>query len=102
MYHFFHSHQLKYPTGSSEVIHPEVYGEMAWTYFKFSRSYYPKAIDCFRKALELQPDDIEWNAGFAIALYRTESVSLLIKMAGFNELKTLYCSACLHQTGTLS
>ncbi|KAM6896909.1 interferon-induced protein with tetratricopeptide repeats 5-like [Xenentodon cancila] len=62
----------KHPTGSSTVLHPEVYGEKAWTYFKFSRSYYPKAIDLFLKALELQPDDSEWNAGYAIALYRTE------------------------------
>ncbi|XP_070782866.1 interferon-induced protein with tetratricopeptide repeats 5-like [Enoplosus armatus] len=63
---------LKYPTDSSTVLHPEVYGEKAWTYLKSLKSYYPKAIDCFRKALELQPDDSEWNAGCAIALYRTE------------------------------
>ncbi|XP_061563955.1 interferon-induced protein with tetratricopeptide repeats 5-like [Cololabis saira] len=62
----------KHPTGSPAVLHPEVYGEKAWTYFKFSRSYYPEAIDLFLKALELQPDDSEWNAGYAIALYRTE------------------------------
>ncbi|XP_051272991.1 interferon-induced protein with tetratricopeptide repeats 5 isoform X2 [Dicentrarchus labrax] len=62
----------KYPTGSSTVLHPEVYGEKGWTYLKFRKSYYPKAIDCFRKALELQPEDSEWNAGCAIALYRTE------------------------------
>ncbi|XP_071401818.1 interferon-induced protein with tetratricopeptide repeats 5-like [Centroberyx affinis] len=61
----------KYPTGST-VLHPEVYGEKAWTYLKFSKLYYPKAISCFLKALELQPDDSEWNAGYAIALYRTE------------------------------
>ncbi|KAK2820752.1 hypothetical protein Q5P01_023711 [Channa striata] len=66
---------LKYPTGSATDLHPEVYGEKGWSYLKFSRSYYPKAVDCFRKALELQPDDSEWNAGFAIALYRTESIS---------------------------
>ncbi|XP_026171170.1 interferon-induced protein with tetratricopeptide repeats 5-like isoform X2 [Mastacembelus armatus] len=64
---------LKYPTGSSALLHPEVYGEKAWTYLKFSRSYYPKALEFFCKALELQPDDCEWNAGYAIALYRTES-----------------------------
>ncbi|KAG7218020.1 hypothetical protein INR49_020683 [Caranx melampygus] len=63
----------KFPTGSSTVLRPEVYGEKAWTYFKFSRTYYDKAIDCFCKALELQPDDSELNAGLAIALYRTEA-----------------------------
>ncbi|XP_071759707.2 interferon-induced protein with tetratricopeptide repeats 5-like isoform X1 [Centroberyx gerrardi] len=63
---------VKYPTGSPTVLHPEVYGEKAWTFLKFSMLYYPKAIDCFLKALELQPDNSEWNAGYAIALYRTE------------------------------
>ncbi|XP_067432180.1 interferon-induced protein with tetratricopeptide repeats 5-like isoform X1 [Thunnus thynnus] len=61
---------VKYPTSSSSVLHPEVYGEKAWTYLKFSWTYYTKAIECFHKALELQPDDSEWNAGLAIALYR--------------------------------
>ncbi|XP_071780600.2 interferon-induced protein with tetratricopeptide repeats 5-like isoform X1 [Centroberyx gerrardi] len=63
---------VKHPTSSSTVLHPEVYGEKAWTFLKFSMLYYPKAIDCFLKALELQPDDSEWNAGYAIALCRTE------------------------------
>ncbi|XP_078147088.1 interferon-induced protein with tetratricopeptide repeats 5-like [Centroberyx gerrardi] len=63
---------VKYPTGSPTVLHPEVYGEKAWTFLKFSVHYYPKAIICFLKALELQPDDSEWNTGYAIALYRTE------------------------------
>uniref|UniRef100_A0A8P4KQL0 Interferon-induced protein with tetratricopeptide repeats 12 n=1 Tax=Dicentrarchus labrax TaxID=13489 RepID=A0A8P4KQL0_DICLA len=71
--------QAKYPTGSSTVLHPEVYGEKGWTYLKFRKSYYPKAIDCFRKALELQPEDSEWNAGCAIALYRTEPESPAFK-----------------------
>ncbi|XP_038591447.1 interferon-induced protein with tetratricopeptide repeats 5-like isoform X2 [Micropterus salmoides] len=67
---------VKYPAGSTTVLHPEVYGEKAWTYLKCLKAYYPKAIDCFHKALELQPDDSEWNAGCAIALYRTEPSDL--------------------------
>uniref|UniRef100_A0A3B5KPJ4 Interferon-induced protein with tetratricopeptide repeats 5 n=1 Tax=Xiphophorus couchianus TaxID=32473 RepID=A0A3B5KPJ4_9TELE len=62
----------KYPNSSSEVLHPEVYGEKAWTYLKLSKSHYPKAIKCFERALEVQKDDSEWNAGYAIALFRTE------------------------------
>ncbi|XP_035998300.1 interferon-induced protein with tetratricopeptide repeats 5 isoform X1 [Fundulus heteroclitus] len=62
----------KYPSSSSTVLHPEVYGEQGWTYLKFSKSLYPKAIECFLSALEIQKDDSEWNAGYAIALFRTE------------------------------
>uniref|UniRef100_A0A3B5PU00 Interferon-induced protein with tetratricopeptide repeats 5-like n=1 Tax=Xiphophorus maculatus TaxID=8083 RepID=A0A3B5PU00_XIPMA len=62
----------KYPNSSSDVLHPEVYGEKAWTYLKLSKSHYPKAIKCFERALEVQKDDSEWNAGYAIALFRTE------------------------------
>uniref|UniRef100_I3KMR2 Uncharacterized protein n=1 Tax=Oreochromis niloticus TaxID=8128 RepID=I3KMR2_ORENI len=64
--------QVKYPTGSSGSLLPEVYREQAWTYLKLSKSYYLKAVDSFRKALEIQTDDTEWNAGYAIALFRTE------------------------------
>ncbi|XP_030610997.1 interferon-induced protein with tetratricopeptide repeats 5-like isoform X2 [Archocentrus centrarchus] len=67
---------LKYTTGSSTSLLPEVYGEKAWTYLKFSWSSLSKAIDCFRKALEVQTHDSEWNAGYAIALFRTEQRGL--------------------------
>ncbi|KAM6963502.1 interferon-induced protein with tetratricopeptide repeats 5-like [Tautogolabrus adspersus] len=63
---------VKFPSGPPADLHPEVYGEKGWSYLKFSHSYYTKAIECFRKALELQPDDSEWNAGCAIALFRLE------------------------------
>uniref|UniRef100_A0AAZ1Y5L5 Uncharacterized protein n=1 Tax=Oreochromis aureus TaxID=47969 RepID=A0AAZ1Y5L5_OREAU len=66
---------VKYPTGSSGSLLPEVYREQAWTYLKLSKSYYLKAVDSFRKALEIQTDDTEWNAGYAIALFRTEEVT---------------------------
>uniref|UniRef100_A0A3B5Q750 Interferon-induced protein with tetratricopeptide repeats 5-like n=1 Tax=Xiphophorus maculatus TaxID=8083 RepID=A0A3B5Q750_XIPMA len=69
------SSQKKYPNSSSDVLHPEVYGEKAWTYLKLSKSHYPKAIKCFERALEVQKDDSEWNAGYAIALFRTERVT---------------------------
>uniref|UniRef100_A0A669BDH2 Interferon-induced protein with tetratricopeptide repeats 1 n=1 Tax=Oreochromis niloticus TaxID=8128 RepID=A0A669BDH2_ORENI len=63
---------VKYPTGSSGSLLPEVYGEQGWTYFKVSWSSLSKAIECFRKALEVQTRDTEWNAGYAIALFCRE------------------------------
>ncbi|KAK1793859.1 hypothetical protein P4O66_001441 [Electrophorus voltai] len=64
----------KYPPDSPSAPYPEVLGEKGWTLLKFSRKYYDRAKECFRKALELEPDEGEWNAGYAIALYRTETV----------------------------
>ncbi|XP_030630940.1 interferon-induced protein with tetratricopeptide repeats 5-like [Chanos chanos] len=60
------------PTKSTSDLHPEVLGEKGWTFFKFSRKYYDKAKECFKKALEQEPDESEWNAGYAIVLFRTE------------------------------
>ncbi|XP_026770436.3 interferon-induced protein with tetratricopeptide repeats 1-like isoform X2 [Pangasianodon hypophthalmus] len=54
------------------VPYAEVLGEQGWTFFKFSRKYYERAKECFKKALELDPDEGEWDAGLAILLYRTE------------------------------
>ncbi|XP_066521320.1 interferon-induced protein with tetratricopeptide repeats 5-like isoform X2 [Hoplias malabaricus] len=62
----------KFPPPSASALHHEVLGEKAWTLFKFSREYYKRAEECFRKALELEPEEGEWNAGYAIFLYRTE------------------------------
>ncbi|KAK7122856.1 hypothetical protein R3I94_019838 [Phoxinus phoxinus] len=59
-----------FPKEASSV--PEVLGEKGWTFLKFSHKYYNGAKECFRKALELEPDEGEWNTGYAIALYRTE------------------------------
>ncbi|KAF5894149.1 interferon-induced protein with tetratricopeptide repeats 5-like, partial [Clarias magur] len=58
----------KYPS----VPYAEVLGEKGWTFLKFSRKYYDMAKVCFTKALKLDPDDSEWNAGLAIVLHRTE------------------------------
>ncbi|XP_073722894.1 interferon-induced protein with tetratricopeptide repeats 5-like [Misgurnus anguillicaudatus] len=63
----------KNPPVSTSALHPQVLGEKAWALFKFSRKYYRRAQECFKKALELEPEDGEWNAGYAIVLYRTET-----------------------------
>ncbi|XP_039463206.1 interferon-induced protein with tetratricopeptide repeats 5-like isoform X2 [Oreochromis aureus] len=50
---------VKYPTGSSGSLLPEVYGEQGWAYFKVSRSSLSDGIDCFRKALEWFLENIQ-------------------------------------------
>ncbi|XP_060746678.1 interferon-induced protein with tetratricopeptide repeats 5-like [Tachysurus vachellii] len=62
--------KAKYPS----VPYAEVLGEKGWTFLKFSRKYYERAKECFKKALELEPDEGEWNAGLAITLYRIEKI----------------------------
>lgn len=64
----------KFPTGSPTMLHAEVYGEKGWTFLKFAYKCYEIAKKCFENALKLEPDDSEWNAGYAISLYRTENV----------------------------
>ncbi|KAK3559438.1 hypothetical protein QTP86_013503 [Hemibagrus guttatus] len=60
----------KYPS----VPYAEVLGEKGWIFLKFSRKYYERSKECFKKALELEPDEGEWNAGLAIVLYRIEDI----------------------------
>ncbi|XP_060794840.1 interferon-induced protein with tetratricopeptide repeats 5-like [Neoarius graeffei] len=62
--------KTKYPS----VPYAEVLGEKGWTSLKFSQKYYERAKECFKKALELEAEDPEWNAGLAIALYRLEYI----------------------------
>ncbi|XP_044152917.1 interferon-induced protein with tetratricopeptide repeats 5-like [Bufo gargarizans] len=50
----------------------EIYGEKAWTLLKFCGQYYEEAKQCFLKALELEPEDPEWNSGYATVVYRLE------------------------------
>ncbi|XP_073684797.1 interferon-induced protein with tetratricopeptide repeats 11 [Garra rufa] len=60
----------------STVLDSEVLGEKGWAYLKFSRKYYDKAVEVFQKAVELDPENSEWNAGCAKALFRTETGTL--------------------------
>ncbi|KAK9965433.1 hypothetical protein ABG768_004526 [Culter alburnus] len=60
-----------FPTEFSSV--PEVLGEKGWAYLKISRKYYDRAVEVFQKAVELDPENSEWNAGYATALYRIET-----------------------------
>ncbi|KAM5141119.1 interferon-induced protein with tetratricopeptide repeats 5-like [Mantella aurantiaca] len=61
------------PNGTDKIA--EVYGEQGWTLLKYSAQYYEKAKECFEKALELVPENPEWCAGHATAVYRLEGLS---------------------------
>uniref|UniRef100_UPI00398F0CB1 interferon-induced protein with tetratricopeptide repeats 1-like n=1 Tax=Pristiophorus japonicus TaxID=55135 RepID=UPI00398F0CB1 len=54
---------------------PEVYGEKGWSLLTSAAQYYEEAKECFEKALEEDPDDTEWNVGYATALFRLEGFS---------------------------
>ncbi|XP_072333706.1 interferon-induced protein with tetratricopeptide repeats 5-like [Scyliorhinus torazame] len=54
---------------------PEVYGEKGWSLLKSSSQYYEEANECFKKALEEDPDNVEWNVGYAMVLSRLEHFS---------------------------
>ncbi|XP_065098665.1 interferon-induced protein with tetratricopeptide repeats 5-like [Paramisgurnus dabryanus] len=66
---------------------PEVLGEKEWTFLKFSRKYYERARDVFKKAVEMDPDNSEWNAGYAIALYRTDTEPCTVDSPAVKQLR---------------
>ncbi|XP_051883716.1 interferon-induced protein with tetratricopeptide repeats 5-like [Pristis pectinata] len=54
---------------------PEVYGEKGWSLLSSAAEYYEEAKECFEKALEEDPDNMEWIMGYATALFRLASFS---------------------------
>ncbi|KAG1943743.1 interferon-induced protein with tetratricopeptide repeats [Pimephales promelas] len=74
------------PTQPSSV--PEVLGEKGWAYLKFSHKYCGRAVEVFQKAVELDPENSEWNAGYAKALYRIEpSTSCTVDSPAIKQLR---------------
>ncbi|NWI19086.1 IFIT5 protein, partial [Crypturellus soui] len=62
-------------TARFQVELPEIYSEKGWALLKFGRGYYSRAKESFQNALEREPDDPEFNVGYAIAVYRLENIS---------------------------
>ncbi|KAK4820853.1 hypothetical protein QYF61_007858 [Mycteria americana] len=54
---------------------PEVYAEQGWALLKFGAKYYKRAKNCFENALKNEPNNPEFNAGYAITMYRLEDFS---------------------------
>ncbi|NWR71122.1 IFIT5 protein, partial [Centropus unirufus] len=51
---------------------PEIEAEKGWAFLKFGVKYYKRAKECFESALKSDPNKPEFNAGYAIAMYRSE------------------------------
>ncbi|XP_072882919.1 interferon-induced protein with tetratricopeptide repeats 1-like [Hemitrygon akajei] len=54
---------------------PEVYGEKGWSLLSSGAEYYEEAKECFAKAQEQDPDNIEWMFGLVAAQTRLASMS---------------------------
>ncbi|KAJ7987739.1 hypothetical protein DPEC_G00329610 [Dallia pectoralis] len=65
--------KIKDTHSTSLLQQPQIYSQKGWTFLKYSYKHYDKALECFKKALEMEPNDSECNAGYAITLYRTET-----------------------------
>ncbi|KAI4814833.1 hypothetical protein KUCAC02_005020, partial [Chaenocephalus aceratus] len=68
----------KYPSPSQEELHPEIYAEKAYTLMTFNGDMNLVA-DYFQRAIEMQPDMVEWNSWHVLALtyaYRCSSTGL--------------------------
>ncbi|XP_033970552.1 interferon-induced protein with tetratricopeptide repeats 1-like [Trematomus bernacchii] len=65
----------KYPSPSQEELHPEIYAEKAYTLMTFNGDMNLVA-DYFQRAIEMQPDMVEWNSWHVIALTYVSNYSL--------------------------
>ncbi|KAJ8361529.1 hypothetical protein SKAU_G00180540 [Synaphobranchus kaupii] len=61
-----------FPTPPPAALHREVFGEKAWSLLRFSKNHYQDAKECFYEALQREPDDKEWNTGYAFSLFRLD------------------------------
>ncbi|XP_072532998.1 interferon-induced protein with tetratricopeptide repeats 8 [Salminus brasiliensis] len=54
----------------------EVQSEKAWSLLWFSKKHYSRAKECFQQALEKEPEDREWNTGYAVSLFNLEGLEI--------------------------
>ncbi|XP_042674620.1 interferon-induced protein with tetratricopeptide repeats 5 [Centrocercus urophasianus] len=62
-------------TAQLKIQLPEIYAEQGFALLKFGGKYYNRAKECFENALREEPNNPEFNAGYAIAMYRLEEFS---------------------------
>ncbi|MEQ2172958.1 hypothetical protein GOODEAATRI_026697, partial [Goodea atripinnis] len=57
----------KYPAPPEEELHPEVCAEKAWTLMKFDKEKKLQAAELFKKAIQMQPNTLEWRSSSVIS-----------------------------------
>ncbi|XP_040831970.1 interferon-induced protein with tetratricopeptide repeats 5-like [Ochotona curzoniae] len=55
-----------------KLEHPKIDCEKGWALLKFGGKYYQRAKAAFEKALEAEPDNPEFNVGYALTMYRLD------------------------------
>ncbi|NXR28222.1 IFIT5 protein, partial [Cinclus mexicanus] len=60
-------------TAHGKIQLPEVCAEQGWALLRFGRHYFERAKNCFENALKSEPDNPDFNAGYAIAMFRLGS-----------------------------
>ncbi|NWS96309.1 IFIT5 protein, partial [Mionectes macconnelli] len=59
-------------TADGKTKLPEVYAEQGWALLSFGGNYFERAKNCFENALKEEPNNPDFNAGYATTLYRLE------------------------------
>ncbi|XP_067225762.1 interferon-induced protein with tetratricopeptide repeats 5-like isoform X2 [Chanodichthys erythropterus] len=74
-------------TGSSDYSCslPVVHGEKAWSFLRLGGTFYEQAKESFSKALEAEPDNILFNVGYAIVLYRLDGMNKAVDTGSVTE-----------------
>ncbi|NXT66180.1 IFIT5 protein, partial [Chaetops frenatus] len=62
-------------TAHGKIQLPDIYAEQGWALLRFGRHYFERAKNCFENALKSEPNNPDFNAGYAIAMYRLEVLS---------------------------
>ncbi|NXS86432.1 IFIT5 protein, partial [Erpornis zantholeuca] len=60
-------------TAHGKIQLPEIYAEQGWALLRFGNNYWERAENCFENALKSEPDNPDFNAGYAITMYRLEN-----------------------------
>ncbi|KAK3573030.1 hypothetical protein QTP86_012234 [Hemibagrus guttatus] len=64
-----------FPAPAEELLR-EVLSEKAWSFISFSKNHYGKAKEIFQEALQKEPEDKEWNTGYAFSLFHLEGLEI--------------------------